>query len=113
MILISKVQSVGVKMKRILGGLVLLFCMNSSFAAFPPFAETALYINAILANHEVIERLGIASPIHSVVRQGNIFVVSAGQCSLQVEIKHRPQAGPMPPSATPPFDVQVGTLTCN
>ncbi len=93
-------------------GFIAFFSPAMAFAAFPPFAETALYINSILANKDVIDRIGIVNPIDSITRSGNVYLVTAAGCSLHVIVKAVPVSGHTPPEAVPPFALEVGILNC-
>jgi hypothetical protein len=99
-------------MKNLFFAGALLSFSHLASAAFPPFAETAYYINSILTNKQVSDRLGIQNPINQILRDGDTYKVYAGKCHLNVVIVSKKVEGPVPPIAVPYFDLSVGSLEC-
>jgi hypothetical protein len=90
----------------------MFFLSLPAFAAYPPFAASALYIRTILETKEVVEQLGIENPIESIQRNGNAYTVTAGLCSLEVTVRHEDTSGPIPPSTVPKFRLEIGVKHC-
>lgn len=84
---------------------------NSAFAALPPFYQTAKEIKAILESSEVADKLGSGRAISSIVREGSNYLVTAGDCALDVQIVYvsPPKPGFVGPAQ---FELHVGQVHC-
>ena len=97
--------------KLILFGFILNFS-QLTWAAYPPFAATALYIKAVIDDPRVVQEMGITSAIESVRMNGHTIEVKAAGCTLDVEVHSLPVTGPISPSAVPAFELLIGTKIC-
>ncbi len=93
------------KMLMLLGVLV----STQAFGEVPPFYHSAKEVRAILDSKQVVKKLGIMSGIHSIVRNMNVYEVSAGACMLAVEVTYIAVPGLLGPGK---MELKVGDPFC-
>ncbi len=97
-------------MKKVL----LLLCMFAStqvFAEVAPLYRSTKEIKAILSDKRVIKALGTSAMVSSLVRDGNTYVVTAGKCSVEVQVTY--VTPPVPGFAGPAkLELHVGDVNC-
>lgn len=90
----------------ILCSLILSPCF--ALAALPPFYQSVNEIKALLELPEVGETIGSHRRVEEIKRTSAGYLLTAGECQLEVKITYLPIPVPGPAK----FKFNIGTLSC-
>ncbi len=78
--------------------LLLTLTSLTTFAALPPYYQSAREINAILNCQTVAQKLGAGSQIKSIqhVEKDDSYIVRSGLCEVVVQVRYQPVHIPGP-----------------
>lgn len=74
----------------------LMICSISAQAALPPAYQSAKEFRAVLDSPKLIEIIGSAEPIESIIRENNGFLIKTNKHTLRVDVVYETMDHPGP-----------------